>query len=161
MTSRAAEWARRNFLIVDIIGVTLATSIIVDLAWLNLPALESVSLARRDSLYSIGIGAGVSLLGFVIVAITILTALPPTPAVTSAKSSPFFWQVNETFVIAISFLAVLSAALVVSEVIDTGPSIPLALFAVLMWLTLASTVAVGRSIQLLGGVARLVTPRPK
>ena len=119
LLERTIDTYGRHFLLLDLATAAFLTLVLVILLQLpGLPLAIDNSDAGRRSLYTTIATIAGSLMGFVIVAITIALALPDSPGMRLLTTSPHYGEIYDTFLSTICYLGLATGASVVPLVLS-------------------------------------------
>jgi hypothetical protein len=151
---------RRHFLVFDLIVSLGLASVIAyyfhSSGWSLLGALD---LAGRRALYASIATISASLLGFVLVAVPIVFALPPTQRLELLRKSKQYPTIFRTFMSSLTYFALTTIYVTVLLVIDTSVSPHPVYGYVLVWLTVIAALRFVRAVQILGRLLDIASKR--
>ncbi len=158
--SRLLDAYRRRFLVGDLALSLLVIAIVASLlAAVSRYPLDDTAVDGRRSLYGTGAAIAGSLLGFVIVAVTITLTLPNSAGLRLLRSSPFYPHIFDAYLSAVRYLALATIAFLCLLVLDSGRQ-PNAIYGYLvLWLALICSFRVGRCVWILRELLDLATGR--
>jgi len=122
-------------------------------------ALGALDLAGRRALYASIATISASLLGFVLVAVPIVFALPPTQRLELLRKSKQYPTIFRTFMSSLTYLALTTIYVTVLLVIDTSANPHPVYGYVLVWLTVISSLRFIRAVQILGRLLDIASKR--
>ncbi|HEV8595716.1 MAG TPA: hypothetical protein VGR51_09330 [Thermoplasmata archaeon] len=140
------------------------TTLLTALSWalfyrLGTQPFAGVDSDIRRSLYVTAAGIAGSLLGFVLVAVTIMITLPSTPSLEKLRSSRHYPEVFQIFGSTIRYLALTTGVSLLLVVIDfEGALWPIAGY-LLIWLALISGARFARCVWVLDRILAIFLRR--
>lgn len=144
------ELAKVHFLGADLIAaIGVAVTLTAAIVCCDSSALGSIGVSTRHEMYLAAAAVTATLVGFALVAVTILLDLSRQPGLAYLRRSPFFGQIHQSFLSTVWVLSGATAAYFLATILDSGESMNWMVLLIVLLAVFLTIVRLGRCLQIL------------